>query len=371
MKQHTLDALRRTSIDIILDNQHPSGAYPASPTFSVYGYSWFRDGAFIADAMSRVGQAESASAFNHWCRGVLESRADHITDLVERARADESIPASEMLPTRYTLDGLDGSDEWWDFQLDGYGTWLWTLTQHAERHGEDLEEFETSIELAVDYLCEFGLEPCFDWWEEFAEHRHTSTIASVAAGLRSIEHRMTGDRARRVSVMLARLDETITGSLTTSGSLAKWQGNDSVDASLLSVMIPFGVVEPGTTLAEATYRQILDDLLVTDPAVGGLYRYRGDTFFGGGEWINLTAWLGWYEAETGRIDEARGRLAWIAAQATDDGSLPEQVSDNTQFPDRVQEWIDKWGPVATPLLWSHAMFLTLDDVLTTAPSTDR
>jgi len=34
-----------------------------------------------------------------------------------------------------------------------------------------------------------------------------------------------------------------------------------------------------------------------------------------------------------------------------------------QQPDMVQPWIDKWGPVATPLLWSHAMYLILTDVL--------
>ena len=25
----------------------------------------------------------------------------------------------------------------------------------------------------------------------------------------------------------------------------------------------------------------------------------------------------------------------------------------------IQEWTKRWGPVATPLLWSHAMYVTL------------
>ena len=38
-----------------------------------------------------------------------------------------------MLPARFTFAGEDGTDEWWDFQLDGYGTWLWALVEHLER----------------------------------------------------------------------------------------------------------------------------------------------------------------------------------------------------------------------------------------------
>jgi len=37
--------------------------------------------------------------------------------------------------------------------------------------------------------------------------------------------------------------------------------------------------------------------------------------------------------------------------------LPEQVTVASQFPDEVEPWLERWGPVATPLLWSHAMFL--------------
>ena len=47
------------SLTVIAGNQAASGAYPASPTFPVYRYCWFRDGAFIADAMSRAGRVES------------------------------------------------------------------------------------------------------------------------------------------------------------------------------------------------------------------------------------------------------------------------------------------------------------------------
>jgi GH15 family glucan-1,4-alpha-glucosidase len=54
---------------------------------------------------------------------------------------------------------------------------------------------------------------------------------------------------------------------------------------------------------------------------------------------------------------AQSALTWVEAQATSDGSLPEQVPLALNVPEQFQPWQRKWGPVATPLLWSHAMYL--------------
>src|SRR4051812_46426337 len=98
-------ALVRHSISVIEGNQAETGAYPASPNFPVYRYCWFRDGAFVADAMSRLGRTESADAFFAWCARVVEARADRIDELVERRARREHIAPEEFLPCRYTLDG--------------------------------------------------------------------------------------------------------------------------------------------------------------------------------------------------------------------------------------------------------------------------
>jgi hypothetical protein len=42
--------------------------------------------------------------------------------------------------------------------------------------------------------------------------------------------------------------------------------------------------------------------------------------------------------------------------------LPEQTGELLR-PDRYRPWVEKWGEPASPLLWSHAMYLTLLDVL--------
>ena len=360
------DDLRRRSRSVILENQHPSGAFPAAIDYSVYNYCWFRDGSFIADALSRTGDIESATRFHSWCQRVLDERSVHINELISRKAAGEIVAGSDMLPTRFTLDGADGSEDWWDFQLDGYGTWLWVLAAHLRRHEIDPGPFLPAVGTVVGYLAAFGDQPCFDWWEEHEEHQHLSTLCSAIAGLDSAAGLLPERPAVAATEAASRLRAVVQDSSSETGHLTKWVGSTAVDGSLLSAAVPFAVFEPGSAVAEATYERVLAELVAD-----GVYRYRGDTFYGGGEWIILTAWLGLYEAATDRLDLASSRRDWIVAQAQPNGDLPEQVATHAQYPDRIDEWDKKWGPVATPLLWSHAMFLTLDTALQTRAENDR
>jgi hypothetical protein len=52
-------------------------------------------------------------------------------------------------------------------------------------------------------------------------------------------------------------------------------------------------------------------------------------------------------------------LRWAAASADDEGWMPEQVPGHLLDPSRRQEWIHRWGQVANPLLWTHAMYVRL------------
>lgn len=38
---------------------------------------------------------------------------------------------------------------------------------------------------------------------------------------------------------------------------------------------------------------------------GGVHRFPEDTYYGGGEWLLLSCWLGWYNASVGRGDDAK------------------------------------------------------------------
>jgi hypothetical protein len=43
--------------------------------------------------------------------------------------------------------------------------------------------------------------------------------------------------------------------------------------------------------------------------------------------------------------------------------LPEQVPQTLNNEAYYQPWVERWGKIAQPLLWSHAMYLLLVEVL--------
>jgi GH15 family glucan-1,4-alpha-glucosidase len=351
-------ALAARSVTLIESLQHPSGAYPASPTFSAYqGYSWFRDGAFIADGMSAASAVDSASRFFDWCDRMLAERREQIAEIVAAEAAGTPLPDDAMLATRFTLDGVEGSDDWWDFQTDGYGTWVWAAVTHARRHGLSLARWQQGIRLSVDYLLATWRRPCYDWWEEHRTEVHVSTLGCVIAGLEAAADAdalepAVADAARAAALEARAL---ITERGVHDGHLAKWLGSTEVDGSLAAVIAPLGVIEATSPLGRATIAAVESTLSVD----GGVHRYLLDTFYGGGQWPLLTCFLGLAHHASGDRASAVRLLHWAAGTVTSEGLLPEQVDDHLLAPERRQEWLDRWGPVATPLLWSHAMLVRL------------
>jgi len=353
------DSVLAASRDIISRLQTSTGAYPASPTFSAYrGYCWFRDGSFIADAASVAGLTDSADAFFDWCASTLTARTPAVNDIIARSHTSTPVDDSHMLPARFTFDGGVGDDDWWDFQLDGYGTYLWALFSHAQRHDLPLEKHRTSIELTVDYLISAWDRPCYDWWEESSGQRHVSTLGCVGAGLEAAvaSGLLDPERTADASAAATQIRGLIESEGVVDGHLVKWLGGTSVDASLSALISPLGFICPDSDLARATVTAVESELSWDH----GVYRYLGDTFYGGGRWPLLSCFLGLAMHATGREADAAEYLAWAAHTATANFDMPEQVSDQLLAPERFSEWADKWGGVATPLLWSHAMLLRLN-----------
>src|SRR5262245_12258443 len=231
-----LGQLAERSVEIIRQHQDVGGAYLASPTFPVYRYSWLRDGAFIADAMSRAGAVASAESFFGWCVRVIAGRADRIAALVARAARGESVPATDHLPTRFTIDGREVGEDWWDFQLDGYGAWMLALEAHVRRHGTAPAGLLTGAEPCAAYLTAFWSEPCYDWWEEHAEGVHPSTLAAISAGLgAALELGVGPDIAAGASAARAAIDDLVERRGIVDGHLVKTiDAGPAVDASLVA-----------------------------------------------------------------------------------------------------------------------------------------
>jgi isomaltose glucohydrolase len=357
-----LVALAQRSHDIITANQDPIGAYPACPTFSAYqGYAWLRDGAFTAEGVSRFGNVESADRFHDWATDVLTRRRDHVDKLIASAHAGRWPPNEMMLPARFTLAGGDGSEPWRNFQTDGYGMWLWSAVTHARRHSKDMERWRRGIDVAVDYLTTFWDRPCYDWWEEHAEYHHVSTLAAIYGGLRVTGEAgvLDSDRHHNSIVAADAIRALVLSQGVADGHLSKWLGTTAVDGSLSACVVPFGLLGTDDPVGIATIDAVVSELDVS----GGVHRFRADVFYGGGQWPLLSALLGWNLAVRGDAPAALEYLRWIAAQADAAGDLPEQVPTELLHPASRREWVDRWGAVASPLLWSHGMYLILADEL--------
>ena len=209
---------------------------------------------------------------------------------------------------RYGLDGHPDRSEWPRLQVDGLGLWLGALRRRGS------SRWAEAAVLVERWLDDHWGEPSIDWWEE-REGVHATTLWCVGNGLDSDEIRAEA---------LARAHDRLDASLLFIGTpdLVAW-----VEESLVS---------PG----------------------GGVWRNLDDEYYGGGEWLLLTAMLGLAKPE-----RAAECLAWIEAHARPNGDLPEQSQDHLQRPEQYAPWVEKWGEPASPLLWSHAMYLRLHHAL--------
>ena len=355
--------LYRRSIQIILENQSAGGAYIACPNFPTYHYCWFRDGSFTAYAMDLAGQHESAHLFHAWVAERVNEREALILDGLAKARAGGTLTEAEILHTRYHLDGTDGQPgEWPNFQLDGFGTWLWALNEHRNQNAEWQlsEEVIHASYLVAEYLTELWSLPCYDCWEEFPDHVHPHTLAAIYAGLRAHTELTGKDHA----LVTDSIRERLLAGADPFGHFSKFPGSPAVDASLLGLAVPYGVVSAD----DARMLRTVEHMEATILREGGLHRYADDSYFGGGAWILLTAWLGWYYTELAarrpdlapdlgkKIETCR---RWIEARAGTDFCLPEQVEENLNVPSYYPVWVERWGEIASPLLWSHANYIIL------------
>ncbi len=348
------EVLKKLSVEAILRNQNAEGAIIASPDFAQYHYSWLRDGSFIAFALDRAGEHEASSRFHSWVTRTLDGIADSIDDVVTKKLGGQEVDPLHMPPARFSLTNSSEPDDWPNFQIDGYGTWLWALGQHMEMTGvASLSESQrTTVERIAEYLSVYAFSPCYDVWEESRTGLHTSTLACVHGGL-STAARLLGSNRYHVRAM--EVAERIRASSIEFGRYVKSNESSDVDSSVLWLGSPFNVVSSTDDAFVATVREIEEVLTLK----GGLRRYPTDVYFGSGAWPVLTASLGWHFVSVGNISEAIRCRDWIIDRFDDLGRLGEQFFGEIRDPSNFSKWVDRWGMPAKDLVWSHAMFVIL------------
>jgi GH15 family glucan-1,4-alpha-glucosidase len=198
---------------------------------------------------------------------------------------------------------------------------------------------------------------CYDCWEEFPDCVHPHTLAAIYGGLQA-HSKLTGKSHQSVTDAIRK---KLLAGAEQFGHFVKFPDSPAVDASLLGLAVPYGVVASDDPIMLKTVEHI-EATILRD---GGLHRYADDSYYGGGAWILLTAWLGWYYIELSAVrpDLKEGLKqkiqfcqTWIESRAKDNLFLPEQVAENLHTSSSYSTWVERWGESASPLLWSHAKY---------------
>jgi len=369
-------AFRRSLLTMKLLSAQDTGASIAAPEFDPcyqasggYGYCWPRDSVYITAALDEAGFHDLAGQFYSFARSIQEPDGSW--------------------QQRYFTDGAVAPG--WGKQIDQVGSVLWGYRHHYQLT-EDTDfaaDIWTSLEAGAEYLAnsieENGLPaPSFDPWEdELAQG--TYSAAAVYAGLKASSEMASLRKEGNKEKLWREAAETVREGILkhqwsdTQNSFTRgvnrrafkdahdyalsrgekafivkdptglyeshWVGEDGrVDAALLGLAFPFGVLGPLDKKMRATALAIEEKLW--NHNVGGLHRYEGDSYRGGNPWLITTLWLAIYHCMSGNHGRAEELYNWCLAQANQHLLLPEQADKNNGGP----VWV-------LPLNWSHAMLV--------------
>lgn len=345
--------LVQKSIQILKNGQTADGSFIACENFRNYRYSWFRDGTFIASALLEYGYKLEAYKFIEWGATVVNRYQGKMESCIRTFQQGGTIAEEDFFHTRFTLDGYEVPGHWGFNQFDGLGTWLWFTCRvyMGDLQVNPSSDVINALNKTAEYLSIVWPAGCSDCWEEKEGGQHTYTLASIVAGLR--EYCIWSgkkDISQRTDTVMEYLEKHC---LTSNGYI-KSVGMDASDANLIGLCEPYNLVSWEDSDFQKTLLRIEKELMTP-----GLHRFVADTYYGGGEWVLLTAWIGWLYAKHGRMDEAKKLRKWVESIASPDGFLAEQVPQHLFAPDKYVQWEKDAGKIATPLLWSHAMYLLL------------
>ena len=347
------DPLAKYSLQVLLKFQEENGCFVASPTFANYDFAWLRDGSFCALALFESGEFSAAERFNKWASSTILKHGDLFEKAIATLTTGELMKPENAPPTRFNLDGSVENDHhqvWPNYQIDGYGTWLAILEKISPQPDSEVLDAVTFV---ADFLTLSWDKPCFDCWEEGGDLIHCSTLLAVAGGLKSAFNLTHIQKYRIASEKILDLVRT---DFIISGSFVKNKNIDRVDAALAWGNYPHEAIPADDLVLIRTIDNISKDLQGPN---GGVMSYLGDSYYGGGQWILLEALIGINQAILGNKEEFEKSKKWISSCADEELNLPEQNLDVVQQINMVKTWEERWGKNASPLLWSHAMYLLL------------
>ncbi|WP_347353881.1 glycoside hydrolase family 15 [Intrasporangium sp.] len=313
----------------------PNGAVLAGPA-RIWRYVWPRDASFVVVALAATGHVAQA-----W---------DTLRFLSQVQLPDGGFEA------RYLPDGSGPPDDR-RRQSDGAGWVLWALDMARSASGArvvpvDLRPMRDRAASFIDHQTRGATTlPAAspDYWEVPERAVTLGTIAPMATGLGAAARMHAAEGSSSEAARWSRAAERLRGLVVGEfgPSYNRYGHSGGLDAATAMLLPPFADdAHPEATSACSRYSvEALRPAGGLAPGTG----WRAD----GVSWTPETALVAYTAAATGRRDEARRWLGWLAAHRTAWGSVPEKVR-----PDRRAA-----GPA--PLAWTAAL------VVLTAHELDR
>ena len=339
---------------------------PSPPTA---GYAWLRDGAFTAEGISRYGDVASADRFHDWVARRPRGAAPTTSRRSPRPRpTGRDVPVERMLPDplhlrrRRTAPTRGGTS-----RPTATALWLWSVVDARPAARPRPSTAGARGIARRDRLPRrpSGTGPATTGGRSTSSSAHVSTLGAIHAGLVAPARGPTRGPGRRrppravaaaVRDLVRRRARRRARRRPTSRTSPSGSGSTRSTARSLACVVPFGLVDAGLgPRARRRSTRSRRDLDVD----GGVHRFRADVFYGGGQWPLLSCLLGWNLRGRGRPRRRAARTCcWVADHGRcRTATCPSRSPTTCCTPSAAHEWVDRWGPVATPLLWSHGMFL--------------
>ncbi|MBW6466674.1 MAG: glycoside hydrolase family 15 protein [Brevefilum sp.] len=342
----------------------------SSAVRDTYSYMWPRDGALVANALTRAGYNDLPRAFYQFCQRVLTRQGY----LLHKYNPDGSLASSWHPWTRSGVKTLP-------IQEDETALVLWSLWEHFARFGDVYfikPLYRALICPMADFLADYidadtGLPlPSYDLWEErygILGWTVGATWGGLTAGANFAQAFGETERAEKYRQAAETIKQGTDQTLWLEGEQRfarmvnrtasdEWEIDPVIDASLVGLW-QFGMYAPDDPKIVATMGAIKDRLWV-NTSVGGIARYEDDHYHQvsdaiedvpGNPWFITTLWLAEWLALTAKniddLDPSLDLLNWVAERALNSGILAEQVHPYTNAPLSV-----------SPLTWSHAAFVS-------------
>ena len=331
------DLLRRSLLTLRTLVSPDFGGIVAAPTLEPdYRYVWSRDGTYVAYALDRCGYHKDAEAFYRWCKEAQEPNGGW--------------------NQRYHIEKTPAPS--WGEQEDQCATILWGFGQHYEltKSRSFLEDVWPTVKKGVEHLL-FGRDgetgligPSLDLWEEKSA-LHTYTNSAACGALR--------ESAEIASVLgydeLAESWKKENGILQSAIMKYLWNEENNrflksvkpvdndIDTAIIGLSFPFCVLQPDDPRMLSTAHQIENAFRYTAEGIG---RYPSDVYHGGNPWFITTLWMALYHCQLGNYQKAKTLIDWSAKHVDELQLFAEQVDKENGEP-----------VSASPLAWSHAMFI--------------